>query len=118
MHRLIRTGNIPAVRIGRQWQFRKKDIDAWHERGRVEIERMRLLGYDPLLTELELLGPDGLRTIQEVKRLNATVPTVIATRSSSEANAIEAANIGVSGYLTKSFKFPKVLSVAARVLGD
>src|SRR5216117_2049091 len=27
--RLIKAGKIPAVRVGRQWRFRKRDIDAW-----------------------------------------------------------------------------------------
>ena len=29
VHRLIKAGKIPAVRVGRQWRFRKRDIDAW-----------------------------------------------------------------------------------------
>jgi excisionase family DNA binding protein len=29
VYRLIKAGKIPAVRVGRQWRFRKKDIDAW-----------------------------------------------------------------------------------------
>ena len=37
VYRLIKAGKIPAVRVGRQWRFRKRDIDAWldsqHPRG-------------------------------------------------------------------------------------
>jgi excisionase family DNA binding protein len=29
VYRLIEAGKIPATRVGRQWRFRKKDIDAW-----------------------------------------------------------------------------------------
>jgi excisionase family DNA binding protein len=29
VYRLIKAGKIPAVRVGRQWRFRKHDIDAW-----------------------------------------------------------------------------------------
>ena len=29
VYRLIEAGKIPAIRVGRQWRFRKKDIDAW-----------------------------------------------------------------------------------------
>src|SRR5687768_3973511 len=31
VYRLIKAGRIPAVRVGRQWRFRKRDIDAWLE---------------------------------------------------------------------------------------
>jgi excisionase family DNA binding protein len=32
IYRLIRTGELPAVRIGRQWRFRRDDLDAWLDR--------------------------------------------------------------------------------------
>ena len=174
VYRLIKAGKIPAVRVGRQWRFRKTDIDAWLERGssqstrpvvshatpaqpakpngqprvlvvddeasvrdllsktlalaeyvvdvvpdgRVALERMRQFGYDLLITDLKMPGIDGLTVIHEARRLHADLPVIIITGFSTEASAIEAANLGVSGYLTKPFKVPKVLSVAARALGE
>jgi len=35
VYRLIRNGELPAVRIGRQWRFRRTDLDAWVERQRL-----------------------------------------------------------------------------------
>ena len=29
VYRLIKAGKIPAIRVGRQWRFRKADLDAW-----------------------------------------------------------------------------------------
>lgn len=29
IYRLIRSGELPAVRIGRQWRFRRADLDQW-----------------------------------------------------------------------------------------
>ena len=37
IYRLIRTGELPAVRIGRQWRFRRADLDDWLERQRVTV---------------------------------------------------------------------------------
>jgi excisionase family DNA binding protein len=34
IYRLIKTGELPAVRIGRQWRFRRSDLDAWIDRQR------------------------------------------------------------------------------------
>jgi excisionase family DNA binding protein len=31
VYRLIKSKRIPAVRVGRQWRFKKQDIDAWLE---------------------------------------------------------------------------------------
>ena len=36
---LIQAGKIPAVRVGRQWRFRKRDIDAWLDTQRPRGER-------------------------------------------------------------------------------
>src|SRR6202049_2197634 len=35
VYRLIKAGKIPAVRVGRQWRFRKRDIDAWLDSPRI-----------------------------------------------------------------------------------
>ena len=34
IYRLIRTGELPAVRIGRQWRFHRRDLDTWLDRQR------------------------------------------------------------------------------------
>jgi len=34
IYRLIKTGELPAVRIGRQWRFSRADLDAWLDRQR------------------------------------------------------------------------------------
>ncbi len=31
VYRLIKAGKIPAVRVGRQWRFKRADLDAWLE---------------------------------------------------------------------------------------
>jgi len=40
MYRLIRCGELPAVRIGRQWRFRPGDIENWMERNREDCEEL------------------------------------------------------------------------------
>src|SRR6185312_731087 len=117
VYRLIKAGKIPAVRVGRQWRFRKRDIDAWLESqrprggrsaapsaapartpanaagrprvlvvddeatirdllsktlalaeydvdlapdGRSALDRLRMIPYDLLITDLKMPGVDGL----------------------------------------------------------
>ena len=33
VYRLTKSGKLPAVRVGRLWRFRKRDLDAWLESG-------------------------------------------------------------------------------------
>ena len=178
VYRLIKAGKLPAVRVGRQWRFRKRDIDAWLENqrtrgakpaaatappaqtrpaseppaghprvlvvddeasirdllsktlalaeydvdlafdGRAALERLRTTPYDLLITDLKMPGVDGLTVIREARRLKTDLPVIIITGFSTEASAIEAVNLGVSGYLTKPFRVPRVLAVAAKALGE
>jgi excisionase family DNA binding protein len=165
IYRLIKAGKIPAVRVGRQWRFRKHDIDVWLEGARstnsspadVSAERPKVLvvddeeairnlvastlstadyevdtapdgpsavdrlkntDYDLLITDLKMPGMDGLSVIREARRKSAEMPIIIITGFSTEASAIEAINLGVCGYLTKPFRLPRVLAVAARALGE
>jgi excisionase family DNA binding protein len=174
VYRLIKAGKIPAIRVGRQWRFRKRDIDAWLESqrprtgrpvsaslparsaaaaagrprvlvvddeatirdllsktlalaeydvdlahdGRAALDRLRMIPYDLLITDLKMPGVDGLTVIREARRLKADLPVIIITGFSNEASAIEAVNLGVSGYLTKPFRVPRVLAVAAKALGE
>ena len=46
VYRLIKAGKIPAVRVGRQWRFRKRDIDAW-------LDSQRPGGSDPITVPTE-----------------------------------------------------------------
>jgi len=174
VYRLIKAGKIPAIRVGRQWRFRKRDIDAWLESqrprggrpaptaapartagavsgrprilvvddeatirdllsktlalaeydvdlapdGRAALDRLRMIPYDLLITDLKMPGVDGLTVIREARRLKADLPVIIITGFSNEASAIEAVNLGVSGYLTKPFRVPRVLAAAAKALGE
>ena len=173
VYRLIKAGKIPAVRVGRQWRFRKRDIDAWLESqrpragrggsaaaprvssapagrprilvvddeasirdllsktlalaeydvdlapdGRSALDRLRITPYDLLITDLKMPGVDGLTVIREGRRLRPDIPVIIITGYSTEASAIEAVNLGVSGYLTKPFRVPRVLAAAAKALGE
>lgn len=34
VYRLVKADKLPAVRVGRQWRFRKRDLDAWLDRQR------------------------------------------------------------------------------------
>jgi DNA-binding response OmpR family regulator len=64
-------------------------------------------------------GVSGLGVIREARRrLGLGLPIVIITGASTEASAIEAINLGVSGYLIKPARGPQILQTAARVLGQ
>lgn len=168
VYRLINAGKLPAVRVGRQWRFRKSDIDAWLDTqrvrtarpgqapaaqpasrrvlvaddeeairdllakalamaeyevetaadGRTALDRLRVQNYDLLIADLRMPGMDGLSLIRDARRFQAALKVIIITGFSNESSAIEAVNLGVTGYLTKPFRVPQVLAAVARAFGD
>jgi len=167
VYRLIKIGQLPAIRLGRQWRFRRHDIDHWlsqhrpgskgsgqsleaaarpHilvvdddetirtmlERGltaadyKVDtagdgpqaIERLKGGGFDLMITDLKMPGMDGLTTIRAAHRQASNLPVIVITGESTEANAIEALNLGVTGYITKPFRMERVLARVAKALGE
>ena len=37
IYRLIRSGELPAIRVGRQWRFRRSDLMEWLDRQRSQV---------------------------------------------------------------------------------
>jgi len=101
VYRLIKAGKIPAVRVGRQWRFRKRDIDGWLDSQRSRADgvtaqpmarsgRMRILVVDDEASIRELLSktlalaqydvdtaPDGVTALDRVRE-NSTYDLLIA----------------------------------------
>jgi excisionase family DNA binding protein len=56
VYRLIKAGKIPAVRVGRQWRFRKRDIDAW-------LDTQRTHGPSPISPTSSPMSHNGYRRV-------------------------------------------------------
>ena len=170
VYRLIDAGKLPAVRVGRQWRFRRKDIDAWLDAqrpgqkahagsplersrpsatrrvlvlepdsvqreamasalraaghgvdtapdGPLALDRLKQAPYDLLVTELQVPGADGFAIVREARRAVPGIRVMVVTAHSTETAAIEALNLGVSGYLRKPCRPAEVVATTARVLG-
>jgi excisionase family DNA binding protein len=178
VYRLIRAGRIPAVRVGRQWRFRRSDVDRWLESrrlatpgtrdgivprvedsvarsgrnpsgwkcilvvdadaaardslskalslaeydvvaasdGRTALSHLETGHYGVLITELKLPDMDGLALVREARMRAPGLPAVVVTGCSTEASAIDAINLGVSGYITKPFPIAGVFSAIDKAL--
>ena len=86
--------------------------------GQAAVEYVRTHPVDLMIVDLRMPGIDGLTVIREARRLRADLPVIIITGYSTEASAIDAVNLGVTGYLTKPFRAPQVLAAAAKAMGE
>ena len=167
IYRLIKAGKIPAVRVGRQWRFSKREIDGWllshrtggsrpderdqtaHEPSRVlvaddepsvrrllsqllenkgflvdeaadgptALARLHARHYDLLMVDLKMPEIDGLTVARVARQATLDLKIIIVTGHSTEERAVEAANLGVSGYIVKPFGSDQVVGAVTRALG-
>ena len=66
VYRLIKAGKIPAVRVGRQWRFRKRDIDAWLDGQAQASHEARPAPPPPRPDVLRVLVVDDESSIREM----------------------------------------------------
>ena len=67
VYRLIKAGKIPAVRVGRQWRFRKRDIDAWLDSQRPRTDRPAVpTAQAPRSTRQRVLVVDDEASIRDL----------------------------------------------------
>ena len=67
VYRLIKAGKIPAVRVGRQWRFRKGDLDAWLETERRGVRQSPAPSQGaPRTTAHRVLVADDEESIREL----------------------------------------------------
>jgi excisionase family DNA binding protein len=112
VYRLIKAGKIPAVRVGRQWRFRKRDIDAWLDVQRPRGER----GAAPAGTERKARAVDQPRVLvvddeasirELLSRTLALAEYEVDTAQDGRA-AIERLRLGRYDLLIADLKMPGV----------
>ncbi len=72
---------------------------------------LRLLGRDPIdLVILDLRLPDlhGIEILRRIRQGTPSLPVIIVTAFSSHDSAIDAANLGVAGYVQKPFDVDEI----------
>ncbi len=102
--------------LSRMLALAEYDVDV-ASNGRSAVDQMQRSRYNLLIVDLRMPGMDGMAVIKEARRLDADLPVVIITAHPTEATAIEAVNLGVSGFLMKPFAMPKLLEITAKALG-
>ena len=71
--------------------------------GEEAIAEARREVVDLAITDLRLVGQDGLAVMEELLLINPNLPVLILTAHGSIPNAVEAMQKGAYGYLTKPF---------------
>jgi excisionase family DNA binding protein len=92
VYRLIKAGKIPAVRVGRQWRFRKHDIDAWLDSQRSRSSGSFAASQAPIATRpsrLRVLVVDDEASIRELLAKTLALENYDVDTAPDAATALE-----------------------------
>ncbi|MBA4374510.1 MAG: DNA-binding response regulator [Thermodesulfovibrio sp.] len=116
MLRVLIADDHPIVRKGiRQILEETKNIQSIveAETGQEVLDKVRIGKFDIVLLDISMPGMSGIDTLEELKKLNPSLPVLILSMYPEEEYAVRALKAGASGYLTKK-SAPDELATAIR----
>jgi len=84
--------------------------------GEAGIEIVSTTSLDLVILDVRLPGMNGLDTFKEIKKIDATLPTIIVTAFGTTDTAIEATKAGAFDYLLKPFDIPEMLNLITQAI--
>jgi excisionase family DNA binding protein len=109
VYRLIKAGKIPAVRVGRQWRFRKRDIDAWLDAQRPRGERIAAVAAERPARSVErprVLVVDDEASIRELLSKTLALAEYEVDTAPDGRAAVERLRLGQYDLLIADLKMP------------
>jgi two-component system response regulator PilR (NtrC family) len=79
--------------------------------GEEGLELAKTVPFDAAMVDVMMPGMDGIRTLEELRKLDGDLPVVMITAFASVETAIAAMKRGAFDYITKPFKNDEVLGV-------
>ncbi len=84
--------------------------------GRQALERLDQERPDVVITDLVMNGMDGLKLLTEIHRRDPIMPVVMVSGQAVIADAMKAAHLGVSAFLTKPLERPQLFEALTQAL--
>ena len=94
------------------WGYRTSGV----EDGSEAISIVKDTVFDGILMDVKMAHINGIEALQEIKKINPAIPTIIMTAYSSVETAVEAMKFGAYDYLTKPLNFDELKITLARAL--
>ena len=109
VYRLIKAGKIPAVRVGRQWRFRKRDIDSWLDSQRPATPPGAApVQTRPVNARKRVLVVDDEESIRELLSKTLALADYDVETASDASVALERMRQGMFDLLVADLKMPGI----------
>ena len=81
--------------------------------GEQGLDHLRKEGADLVVTDVRMAGMDGLRVMEEVRKLDPSIQVIILTAFGTIETAIQAIRQGADDYVTKPFALAEISLLVA-----
>lgn len=85
--------------------------------GEKALDRLRITLPQLVITDVRMDGMDGFRLLDEIRRDHPSLPVIMLTAHGSIPDAVDAAQRGVFGFITKPFDSRDLLKQVERAVG-
>ena len=75
-------------------------------------------GYDILVTDLKMSGPDGMAVLQEARQALPGIKSVVITGFATKEMAEEATRRGAAAFIAKPFKMSHLKHLLEQLAGE
>ncbi|MCX5840584.1 MAG: sigma-54 dependent transcriptional regulator [Deltaproteobacteria bacterium] len=99
----------------RDFLIKEGHMVAEAENGERAVQSVLKGHFDLVLLDYKMPGMDGMRVLQEVKRINPEIDVVIITAYGTIETAVDAMKAGAIDYITKPLEFDELLILVDRV---
>ena len=82
--------------------------------GAVAISEVRRRSFDLILMDIRMMNVSGIEALEEIQKINPSIPVIIMTAYASVETAISALKKGAYDYLTKPLDFDELQIVMKR----
>lgn len=72
--------------------------------------------YDLVVTDINMPRMNGIGVIQEIRKVNATIPIIVVTTESEEIMRKQGFAAGANGWVIKPFKPPQFAEIIKKIL--
>jgi len=92
------------------WGYNVSEADD----GSVAVEEVRKRSFDLILMDIRMTNVSGIEALEQIKRINPSIPVIIMTAYASVETAVSTLKKGAYDYLTKPLDFDELQMTIAR----
>jgi DNA-binding NtrC family response regulator len=108
---------IVCDRLGMELERAGFGVEAYTE-SPLALQRIRVMNFDLVITDIKMRGPDGVEVLKFVKEHCPSTKVIVITGFATEETAREVLERGATDFIPKPFKMSKLREIVYRLAAE